>query len=154
MHCVYYVYVYPYIYIMYFAGFYTGWVGGNGGSLWGRALPQHHAWCCTTTCKMIELSFSMHPILSVGWSSWQGYSTLLTSRILPWLLRARPPPREQDLGNLHKFRPEVESFTVYLERTKMFFTANNVLPEKRYVWMQLVALLTRYCVTSLPLKTS
>ena len=23
-----------------FAGFYTGWVGGDGGSLLGRALPQ------------------------------------------------------------------------------------------------------------------
>ena len=40
-------------------------------------------------------------------------------------------PAGKILGNLHEFRPEVERFTVYLERVKIFFAVNDIPTEKK-----------------------
>ena len=48
----------------------------------------------------------------------------------PASLARRTASSGQFLGNLHEFCPDEEMFSVYLERVSIFFTVNDIAPEK------------------------
>ena len=49
----------------------------------------------------------------------------------PASLARRTASSGQFLGNLHEFCPDEETFSVYLERVSIFFTVNDIAPEKK-----------------------